>query len=145
MISRPKKIGIGWWCRPKQTQSTLRTCSRNTQNRQGISAFGLIDGAKAQAEEAREKLRGFRSPSDQLRHKLDRERKLGLKAEKLKENIKQHLLVVAEAEDELDSLREQLHEAQEEMQRIANQKIILASPAGAPVAPKDIAQCVTAM
>ena len=59
------------------------------------------------------------------------ERKLGLSVEKLNESIKQNLLVVAEAEDELDSLREQLHEAQEEMQRIASQHVLLVSPAGA--------------
>ena len=107
--------------------------------------LGIIDGAKAQVDEAKEQLSELRSPSDQLQHKLNRERKLKVKADKLKEGIKQHLVVIAEAEDELEVLREQLHGAQEEIQKIASQKILLASVDGAQVAPVDIAQCVTAM
>ena len=107
--------------------------------------LGIIAGAKTQIDEAKEKLSELRSPSDQLQHKLNRERKLKIKADKLKEGIKQHLVVIAEAEDELEVLREQLHETQEEMQKIASQKILLASVDAAPVAPVDIAQCVTAM
>ena len=33
--------------------------------------LGIIDGAKAQVEEAKEKLSELRSPSDQLQHKLN--------------------------------------------------------------------------
>lgn len=87
--------------------------------------LGIIEGARTQVDEAKEKLREFRSPSDQLQHKLNRERKLKIKTDKLKEGIKQHLVVIAEAEDELEVFREQLHEAQEEMQKIASQKILL--------------------
>ena len=96
-------------------------------------------------EEARETFRELRSPSDQLRHKLDRERKLKTKADKLGESIKQEMLIVVEAEEKLETLREQLHEAQEELQEIASQKILLATPPGAPAAPMDLAQCVEAM
>ena len=52
------------------------------------------------------------------------------------------MLIVAEAEDELDTLREQLHDAKEELQRIEREKIVLV---GAPAAPVDLQQCVEAM
>ena len=90
-------------------------------------------------EEAREKIRELRSPSDQLRHKFDRERKLKVKADKFGESIKQDMLIVVEAEERLEALREQLHEAQEELQELASQKILLATPPGVPAAPMDLA------
>ena len=55
------------------------------------------------------------------------------------------MLIVVEAEERLETLREQLHEAQEELQEIASQKNLLATPPGAPAAPMDLAQCVEAM
>ena len=60
------------------------------------------DEAKSEAEEARGRLRELKSPGDQLRHKLERERKLGIKCAKLEDAIRQNMLIVAEAEDELD-------------------------------------------
>ena len=40
------------------------------------------------------------------------------------------MLAIAESQDELDVFREQLHECEEELQRIDNEKILLVSPAG---------------
>ena len=42
-------------------------------------------------------------------------------------------------------MREQLHEAQEELQQIASQKILLATPRGVAVAPMDVTQCVESL
>ena len=109
------------------------------------------EDAKAEAEEARGKIRDLRSPSDQLQHKLNREKKLTNWMPKTRETIRQKLLAIAETEEEVEVLREQLHDWQEEMELIASQKLLLVAadaaqviPA-APVAPVDIAQCVTAM
>ena len=55
------------------------------------------------------------------------------------------MLAIAESQDELDVLREQLHECEEELQRIDNEKILLCQPTGAPAGPMDFAQCIEAM
>ena len=120
----------------EHAESMLTKFPKSTKNIRRVAE------AKAEAEKAREKLRELKDPRDQLRHKLDRERKLGVKATKLRESIRQNLLVIAEAQDELDSLREQLHESEEEMQRIESEKIVLV---GAQAAPVDIEQCAETM
>jgi len=101
-----------------------------------------VEKHKTEAMEAREKLRELRSPGDQLRHKLERERKLGIKADKLREGIKKQLVIRAEADDEIEELRQQLHEALDEMQRIESEKVSLV---GAQAAPVDFQQCVETM
>jgi len=121
----------------------LRRSSRYTQSAAGTS--GSSKGAKTQIEEAKEKLSELRSPEDQLQQKLNRERKLKAKAEKLKESIKEEMLVVAEAGDRLEAYRDQLHETIDELERIKSQKILLATANGAPVAPMDIATCISTM
>ena len=71
--------------------------------------------------------------------------KLEKQRDRHKDDIKQRLLVIAENQDEVDSLREQLHESEEELQRIDNEKILLCQPVGAPAGPMDFGQCIEAM
>ena len=64
--------------------------------------------------------------------------------DKHKEDITQRLLVIAENQDEVDSLREQLHECEEELQRLDNERFLLNQPAG-PAGPMEFGQCIEAM
>lgn len=70
MTSRPKKIGIEWVV---QAESDIKYAEVQAKLFPKSPRYlGLIDGAKAQVEEAMGKLSELRSPSDQLQHKLNR-------------------------------------------------------------------------
>ena len=101
--------------------------------------------AKAEAENARRLIQDLRSPAEQLQHKLNREKKLNGLVLAAREQIKAKLLVVLEAEEEIEAVRERLHDWQDELQRIASQKVALVATPAAPPQPMDMGQCVETM
>ena len=104
-----------------------------------------LDEAKAEAERGREELRRLRDPKDQLRSKLVRASKLEKQRDKDKDDIRQRLLVIAEAQDEVDTLREHLHEVEEELQKLDNERFLLNQPSSAPPGPMDFGKCIEAL
>ena len=105
----------------------------------------MAEDAKAQIEAAKQRMGQLRSPSEQLQHKLNREKKLNAKIIKLEADIKSQALEIAVAEDELEAKRNQYHEAQAELQLIESQKLLLVAVPTAPPQPVDVAQCVESM
>ena len=108
----------------------------------------MAEAAKAQIEEAKQRMGQLRSPSDQLQQKLNREKKLNGLVRAAREHVKEKLLVVLEAEEDIEVTRERLHEWQDELQLIASQKVALVASAAAPTGPPhpiDMANCLEAM
>ena len=54
-------------------------------------------------------------------------------------------LQIVEDRDELDAMREQFHESQDELQVIESKMLLLVAPAGVKPPPMDVAVCVEAM
>ena len=104
-----------------------------------------IEEAEGRIEAARQKINELRSPSDQLRYKLGREKKLKAKLLKLEAGLKEDALIIAEAQDRMEDKREQFHEAQDELQLIESQKSLLCAAPTALPQPMDVAQCVEGM
>ena len=103
-----------------------------------------VEEAKTEAEDARERLRELKDPADQLRHKSERYRKLADKEKKLRESLRDKAVAIAEAQDEVDAMREQIHELCDEMERIKSEQTVLVLQ-GTPAAPVDLGQSVEAM
>jgi hypothetical protein len=110
--------------------------------------LGMLDGSKTQLENAREQLRELKDPNDQLRHKAERIRKLGEKTKKLTDDLRDACKRQAEAEEEADELREQIHDAKDEVEQLQSQQRILVLQGiqqGEPAAPVDLGVAVEAM
>ena len=85
----------------------------------------LLEEARKRIENINEALRKLKDPTDQLRYKSDRLKTLADQEKKLLQKLRASCQVIEDAEAEAASLRERIHDINDEQEKIKSEQRIL--------------------